>query len=277
MAVGTAFYETGRRNTTLTEAWNGTTWRVRAAPTGNPVSSLYAVSCTSASACTAVGSYDNSAGRHQALVERWNGTTWRIQAIPRPSKSTQLVGVSCAKALACTAVGYQSTGTGDARPLAESWNGKKWQVQAVPLPHPAPGGLFGAVSCTSPSACMATGTDFDGNSPTLAERWNGKSWRIEPTPSPPNHRASFGEVMLDGVSCTSAKACAAIGEYSPGGAAAYFLESWNGTKWQLEPAPHPVNFAHGALLGISCVLARCTAVGGYTGNARLQDTLAMAN
>jgi hypothetical protein len=211
------------------------------------------------------------------MVERWNGTTWRIQALPRPDKSTQLVGVSCSKASACIAVGYQSTGTGDARPLAESWNGTKWQVQTVPLPHTSPGGLFSAVSCTSPSACTATGANFDGNAPTLAERWNGKSWRVQPTPSPPNYRTSFEEVTLDGVSCTSAKACAASGEYSPGGAPAYFIESWNGERWRLEAVPHPADYAHGALLGMSCALVRCTAVGAYRGRVHLQSTLAMAN
>lgn len=125
---------------------------------------------------------------------------------------------------------------------------------------------------------MATGTDFSHpGGPTLAERWNGKTWRAERTPNPPNFSASRAEVVLDGVSCASAKACTAIGEYNPGGLTAYFIGFWNGKRWRLEPAPHPADFAHGALLGISCTSARCTAAGAYTGNVRLQVTLAIAN
>jgi hypothetical protein len=136
--------------------------------------------------------------------------------------------------------------------------------------------MFEAVSCTSPRACTATGTDFDPAGPTLAERWNGKIWRVERTPNPANYSASFGEVALDGVSCTSAKACTASGDYSPGGAAAYFIESWNGKRWRLQPTPRPAGFERGALLGVSCAATRCSAVGAYTGRVRLQVTLAMA-
>src|SRR5580704_3791374 len=195
-AVGAAIGKTSRRSVNLAEAWNGTSWRVQAIPTpkGSTGSSLFAVSCTSPSACTAAGNYDNAAGRVLAVAERWNGKAWRIQPIPRPAKVTQLFGVSCPAARACTAVGYQNTGTGDAQPLAEAWNSTKWHVQAVPLPHKAPGGALSAVSCTSPSACTATGTNFSTTGPTLAERWNGKYWRVQPTPNPANFTTSREEV-----------------------------------------------------------------------------------
>lgn len=210
------------------------------------------------------------------MVERWNGSRWRLQSIPRPSKSTELLGVSCSRVRSCVAVGDKSGG-GDATPLAESWNGRRWRVRAVRLPHMAPAGLFSAVSCTSPSACTTTGTDFGTPHPTLAERWNGTNWQVETTPNPSDWESSFGAVALDGVSCTSARACTASGDYSPGGAAAYFVESWNGRHWRLQPVPVPTGFMHGALLGMSCVVGGCTGVGAYTGTVRLQVTLAMAN
>lgn len=265
----------GRRQTTLTEVWNGKRWRVQAAPTTKAPSSLYSVSCTSANSCVAAG--HTLVEPERAIVDAWNGKTWRMQAIPRLAKDTALSGVSCAGARDCTAVGWNNA-TGNTRPLAASWDGKHWRVHAVPLPDSATAGLLDAVSCTSPSACMATGTDFNHpGGPTLAERWNGKTWRVERTPNPPNFSTSRAEVVLGGVSCASAKACTAIGEYDPGGRTEYFIEFWNGKRWQLEPAPHPVDFAHGALLGISCASAGCTAVGAYTGNVRLQVTLAIAN
>jgi hypothetical protein len=275
IAVGSAFHSARRQNTALTEIWNGSGWRVQSVPAISGPSSLYAVSCTSARSCVAVG-HTLGAPQH-AIIERWDGNTWRIQAIPQLAKDTTLVGVSCPQARFCTAVGW-NTATGSARPLALSWSGENWQVQAVPLPRHAPAGLFDAVSCTSAKACTATGTDFSHpGGPTLAERWNGKTWRVQRTPNPANISLSSSEVALDGVSCSSAKACTAIGEYTPDHAAAYFIESWNGKRWRLEPAPHPSDFAHGALLGISCASARCAAVGAYAGKVHIQDTLAMSN
>jgi hypothetical protein len=134
-----------------------------------------------------------------------------------------------------------------------------------------------AVSCTSPHACTATGTDFGATHPTLAERWNGTRWRVQATPSPANFQQSASAIALDGVSCTSATACAASGEYSPGGLAAYFIEMWNGKKWRLATTPVPAGFSHGALLGMACATDRCAAVGAWSGGALLQATLALAN
>jgi hypothetical protein len=46
---------------------------------------------------------------------------------------------------------------------------------------------------------------------------------------------------------------------------------------QSDFAPHPAGFALGALNGTSCVLARCTAVGAWSGGPIFVATLAMAN
>lgn len=272
MAVGSVYHSASRRQAILTESWNGKRWRVRSAPTTKGSDSqLQDVSCVSASSCVAVG----FSQKPQAIIARWNGKSWRTQAVPSAARRARLVSVSCSGARTCTAVGYQ-TGATSARPVAVSWNGTHWRARAVPLPQGAPAGIFDAVSCTSAKACTATGSDFTHPSgPTLAERWNGKSWQVQPTPNPANYATSVSEVELDGVSCTSATACTAIGEYSPGNAAAYFVESWNGTAWRLEPAPMPADFAHGSLLGISCRSSRCTAVGAYTGSVRVQVPLAL--
>ena len=117
IAVGSAFHSAGRRQTALTEIWNGKRWRVQSVPTITAPSSLYAVSCTSAGSCVAVG-HTLGAPQH-AIVERWDGKAWRIQAAPQLAKDTTLVGVSCPEARFCTAVGW-NTATGNARPLALS-------------------------------------------------------------------------------------------------------------------------------------------------------------
>jgi hypothetical protein len=277
-AVGSAYYKARRRSVNLAEAWNGKSWRIQAIPTpkGSTGGNLSAVSCTSPKACTTVGFYDNSAGRVLAVAERWNGTAWRIQALPRPAKVTQFTGVSCLATRACTAVGYY-VGTGGTRPFAEAWNGTTWHIQAVPLPHGSPGGILAAVSCTSPRACTATGANFSTTAPTLADRWNGTRWRVQRTPYPANSGASQQELELNAVSCASATGCTASGEYAPGGHSAYFLEVWNGHRWRLVTAPHPAGFVAGALNGVSCVPARCTAVGAWSGGPIYIATLAMAN
>jgi hypothetical protein len=69
------------------------------------------VSCTSSTACTAVGSgfYDG------ALAERWDGSRWSPQTVG--DSSGALTSVSCSTATRCTAVGQ-----GDGL-IAAQWSG----------------------------------------------------------------------------------------------------------------------------------------------------------
>ncbi len=112
-AVGTYVKPSGR-GVTLAERWNGKKWSIQ--PTPNPsgaaVSALSGVSCTTASACIAVGVSTTGSGVRVTLAERWNGTTWRIQRTPNPAgaRGSFLNGVSCASPSACTAVGVFGLG-----------------------------------------------------------------------------------------------------------------------------------------------------------------------
>jgi hypothetical protein len=99
--------------TPLAEAWDGSAWTIQSAPApANSQSSLLAaVSCTSATSCTAVGQDQSTAvanfGTAQTLAEVWDGTAWTIATTPDPSSTEQnlLTGVSCGASNACTAVG----------------------------------------------------------------------------------------------------------------------------------------------------------------------------
>jgi hypothetical protein len=108
---------------TLAERWNGTEWVVQYTPnpSGAQSSSLYGVSCASATSCTAVGDYENSAGIEDALAESWNGTEWTIEEaqISSGSEHSALYGISCTLATACTAAGENQTSTGTTNPLIE--------------------------------------------------------------------------------------------------------------------------------------------------------------
>jgi hypothetical protein len=208
---------------TLAEHWNGTKWAIQATP--NPVigtkgaegSELLAVSCSSATSCTAVGDSNLTDSRSDTLAEHWNGTTWAIQAAPKPPSGhePELTGVSCPSATACTAVG--NYGPKDATlTLAERWNGATWVIQPTPSPSGTknPSGdeseLTG-VSCPSATTCIAAGDYYNrsGTQATLAERWNGATWTLQTTTNPSGAKLS----ILTEVSCSSARACTAVGDY----------------------------------------------------------------
>jgi hypothetical protein len=139
-AVGYAANSNGVGTISLAERWNGTTWVIQATP--NPAglgqeTTLTGVSCTSRTACTAVGdSYDPVTGATASLAEFWNGTTWVIQPTVNPSgNQVDFYGVSCSAPAACTAVGrtFRGAVTGWTS-LAERWDGTKWTRQPTPNP-----------------------------------------------------------------------------------------------------------------------------------------------
>jgi hypothetical protein len=192
---------------TLAERWNGTAWQIQSTPNPNKFDNSFdAVSCTTATACTAVGNSITA-----TLAERWNGTAWTIQSTPKPAGPyTNLSGVSCPSSTDCTAVGEYEVFDGttyDYRPLAEQWNGSAWTVQVTPMPSGATNTVLERVACTSANSCTAVGWYTGG---TLVEHWNGTAWKIRPTPNPTGATSS----VLSGVSCTTATACTAVGAYN---------------------------------------------------------------
>ncbi|MGO8958022.1 MAG: hypothetical protein ACLQFR_11715 [Streptosporangiaceae bacterium] len=93
-------------------------------------------SCSSARACTAVGSYWSKSRLGLApLAELWNGHRWTFQRPPDPAgaEETSLTAVSCHPAASCIAVGYYYSRSGT-EPLAERWNGRHWAIQRIPHP-----------------------------------------------------------------------------------------------------------------------------------------------
>jgi hypothetical protein len=256
MAVG--YYETSSGGeSALIESWNGTSWSV--VPSRHPASSnviLHGVSCVSAAACTAVGSfYHLHSGTIETFVESWNGATWSVVPSPGPaSGGNVLSAVSCVSAAACTAVGYDYEAPTLEQTLVESWNGATWSV--VPSPNrPQSNDLVG-VSCVSATACMAVGSHGDHRvNRALTESWNGATWSLVTSPNPgTTHDA------LVGVSCSLAAACTTVGTYSGASVVKTLVESWNGTRWSVVPSPTPGSADD--LNGVSCAsAAACTAVG----------------
>jgi hypothetical protein len=272
-AVG-AYAGQDSNQSALAEAWNGTSWSIQLllVPSSTTGSSLDDDSCSSADACTAVGSYENSSGVALTLAEAWNGTSWSFQPSPNPSRATEsvLLGVSCTSANACTAVGGY-----DSLALAEAWNGTSWSIQkAVNLSGAASSYLDG-VSCTSADACTGVGSYEDSYDVglTLAEAWNGTSWSVQRTRNP----SGALESGLSGVSCTAPDACTAVGDYESRSGVETLAEAWNGTSWSIQKTPNPSGAVLSGLFGVSCTSAdACTAVGAYVGSSGDEPTLVEA-
>jgi hypothetical protein len=250
----------------LAERWNGTSWSIQPAPgpAGQPQAGFFAVSCSGADDCTAVGAQTGSTGITTALAERWNGARWSIQPVSGPAGSlaSELLAVSCPVAGACTAAGSEVGRSQTSVPLAERWNGVKWSVQAVPGPAGAVGSGFSGVSCGSPAACIAVGSygNASGNTELLAEAWTGRAWRIQVTPAPAG--AADGEFLA--VSCTTAATCTAVGATAVSDMTVSLAERWNGSTWRVQATPTVGRSAGTGFAAVSCSAATaCTAAGSY--------------
>jgi hypothetical protein len=239
----------------LAERWNGSRWSVQPVPTpgGRSYPSfLTAVSCTSATACTAVGSYagfnSDDTGHDSPLIERWNGSSWSIQKTGAPRGfGAYLTGVSCTARTLCTAVGEDYTDPlGQLYPIALRWTGRGWS-----LSQSAYQARLTAVSCTSATACAWVGEsyvlgDYGPGYPLLGG-WDGMHWTEGGTIAVPNPALN---TALNAVSCTAANACTAVGGQG-------IALAWNGSVWSPQQTPTALR-----LLGVSCTSpTACTAVG----------------
>jgi hypothetical protein len=255
----------------LADRWNGDRWRIQDTPdpAGATSTALSGVACTSRNACTTVGSYTNSASATMALAERWDRTSWTIQS---PGGGA-LSSVSCPSATACVAVGGS---------WSEIWDGSSWTLHSTPNPTSYGAGQLNSVSCTSATACTAVGSYTDTSTlpgtmtplgiVTLAERWDGSGWMIQTTP---NYEPQYGETRLEGVSCSSATVCTAVGDWGDSEhQTAPVAELWDGTNWTLQSVPTDGEAAvFDELNGVSCTSATaCTAVGVLIQEAPLAET-----
>ncbi|MGE5280805.1 MAG: S8 family serine peptidase [Chloroflexota bacterium] len=210
---------------------------------------------------------------------------WSPQQMPHSEEHEKMLGVSCASTSFCASVGVEdvyydppSTSYSE-QPFAERWDGEKWIKETVPVPHPPAAehsSRLEDVSCSSPDACMAVGTNYEFDESNkrrqpFAERWDGNEWSLVPMPLPEEAAEKsngFREARMRGISCVSAPACVAVGEFTKewNGSAAEeidtLVESWNGVDWTVQASPNPVGEKHSTLLGISCQSEEsCSAVG----------------
>jgi|GEM_PF-2255862 len=249
----------------IAQHWNGTEWSEQKVtpPAGAVDSILLGVSCSSSSACTAVGRYKDASSKWVAWAVRLNGTEWeQNSAIDPATTGAELEGVSCPSDTECIAVG-DTWSAEVTKTLIERWNGGKWSVQTSKNPS-ATMNILSSVSCVPTTACVATGYYSTSNTWTpLSETWSGGGWSQPAVAKPSGATMSW----FHGVSCVTSTECFAVGkkefntvdhEYET------LVERWNGSKW-VEEAKTP-NPESGSLdlEDISCTASNaCTAVGSY--------------
>lgn len=233
--------------------WNGKKWTRLAVvnPGGTRighVNTLYAVRCSSASDCTAVGDYGTtSAGgvlRNQAL--HWNGKKWSQSnsANPggtKPGRVNEVFALGCGAADNCWGAGTYGSTKSPVKNLNEMlhWNGKSWTKVTVPNPDgtgTGAGNELYAATCLSSANCWAVGnrgstTVGDGVGRNAALHWNGRTWRRVATPNPGG--TATGDINgLTGVRCLSSANCWAVGTLeSPTTGIRDEILHWNGKKW----------------------------------------------
>lgn len=256
---------------TFAERWNGTSWALQETPnpTGASESRLLGVSCSSATACTAVGSYVERSGVTRTLVERWNGTTWAIQtsADPAGARSSSLNGVACAGASACTAVGSYVESGGVTKTLAESWNGTTWSLLAPNAPGRS--SQFLGVACPEAEGCVAVGdyVEASGTTKSLVERHTTlTAWETQTSVDPSGSRGT----SLKGIACVRASDCTAVGGYTEsGGVGKTLAENWSGRAWSTLTTANPGGARAAVLTAVSCPRSSaCSAVGSYETEGR---------
>ena len=114
VGVSTNFGDCGCGDLTIGERWNGSGWsvmQIRNPGTNNDA--LNGVSCTSPTACIAVGSKATTLSA--VLAERWNGSSWSVLPTPRGVQCggdlcDNLNAVSCISTNACIAVSARGDG-----------------------------------------------------------------------------------------------------------------------------------------------------------------------
>lgn len=256
------------------------TWSTVTTPNGSGAedSALYDMACEpgSTNACTAVGK-QTAAGVSTPYAQYWNGSSWANQttAAPVGATASELQADTCLSTTSCVAVGHYTTGLGTFS-LAEAWNGTSWSIQSTPNPAGATDSRLRGVSCAVITACIAVGYSIDsrGVKSAMAQRGNSGSWSLQTLPAAPV--GAIGS-ELQGVDCTSATSCVAVGRYDLS-ATTYWAWSatWNGTSWTQQTVPRPTGAQRSTLLDVSCSDASdCTGVGGYMNSSGVQVSFAV--
>lgn len=239
----------------MAQRWNGSSWSLDspANPSGSSFGLLEGVSCRIT--CLGIGWYTNSEGKNRTLGETRETPSWTQRSIGTPSASS-LSGISCYGASSCMAVGL---GAGFATAY---FGGTTWTELSPPKPVGASSSQLRDSSClTEGGTCTAVGVyvTSEVEKPYAVRRVEAGTWTLyNPLPLP----AGVTSAALNDVSCSSANACTAVGDFKESFFSRTYVLRWNGTSWSVQTSPNVAGSPLDPLTSVSCVSATaCTAVG----------------
>jgi hypothetical protein len=285
VAVGQ--YAAGKSEQALLITGYGSAWSPRRAPLpadagALPAAQLVSVSCSSATACTAVGSYVDKLGNRQGLLVTLAGGHWTAVRSPLPAGAAvpgaELSAIECLHPAGCVAVGTYLAGSAG---LIVAGSGVTWTAARAPLPAgaaPRPAASFPDIACSG-ATCVAVGsyTDASGNRRAMLVSLRGTTTALT-APLPTGFAPAQGSpgAELTSVACPTAARCVAVGVYTDtSGEARLMLVTGAGSAWKATRAPVPANartvgsqaqgpLAPPAFAFITCPAAtECVAVGSY--------------
>ncbi len=222
----------------------GVTWTEQVAP--GQITELAALSCPSASACTAVGRTGSGEGAIIATVD--GGRSWSADAAPSGIASLQ--AVSCPSLSVCVATGTPISGAGPAVVITSD-GGRRW----VDTADPSGLATIGTVSCLTATTCLVTGEPGpaldEGSGVTSISMDGGQSWS---TPAGTN-----GVAKPQWASCPNASTCYVVGTNNAGGMLGIATSADGGGMWQNDDPPGR-GLTTGGIIGLSCSGADCPTV-----------------
>jgi hypothetical protein len=305
-AVGS--YEDANTNAGLIETGSGGTWTATRAPvppgtTGDPYTTLNAVTCLSDTSCIALGTYAPNA--FYAMIDTLNGQGWTSVNAPLPPDASatdqfaSLGSLSCPTPTSCVATGSYINASGETEGVIESYKNGSWTAAVMPLPaDAATSGQFvyiDGLACPAAGSCVAAGTyttNAEQGQGFLSRLSNG-AWNAVEAALPADSSASNPDVRFGGfsdqgstpaVACSAKGACVAVGTYySNSNDFRPLIEQLAATTWTTVPAAFPPGYAdgNGYLNSVVCPSpGTCIAGGSVTANGNstaLVDALGGGN
>ncbi len=195
------------------ETWNGSGWTAwNSAPATMPNDRFNAVSCTSPTACLAVGEVDNryySGGGgfffvspNGPLAQSWDGAGFTDQSPSAPASGDgRLMSVECVSTSQCITAGDEA---------AAEWTDGAWAWQTLPPPDGASSFKATGVACDSATNCTLSGYGADSTDQATgpaAATWDGSGW----TEDVPVTADNTIHDQLDAIACPLTRYCVAVG------------------------------------------------------------------
>jgi hypothetical protein len=228
-----------------------------------PSAAFTDVSCPTATACLAVGTY-RSGELTRASVARFDGTTWTpLPDVPVPAgASADAPRIDCGAPAACVAVMTARRAVAEPELVVATWDGTAWRTGALSSVPSGSGVVPVDVACGGPASCVVVARRGSPRG-RIAERWDGTRWTALPPPLAEEENPLFpGRSRL---SCGAPASCALLTAtvLTPGGSVTR-VQRWDGTSWSFTPEPVPPvgGTEPGGLADIDCTAAdACIAVG----------------